>query len=87
MSRRRKKKPLEFSQKIVLLCVILVAFLDFATVVCAWFGRQAFDAVTIAMINAVIPTALGGYYAQNTISRCSVNKMNTAKSNTEETTI
>jgi len=71
---RRKKKKLQFSQKICVFGLILIVAVVAANFILLWFGREPMTDVTTISITVFGGFATGGYFALCGVRDCSKNK-------------
>jgi len=71
---RRKKKKMQFSQKICVFGLVLIVAVIAANFILLWFGREPMTDVTTISITVFGGFATGGYFALCGVRDCSKNK-------------
>ena len=80
----KKKKPIQFSKKVVVYAMTLIPVAVCGNFVLAWFGRETLSEMVIAIITAFSAFITGGYFALSGVRDCSKNKHG-VKENDDET--
>jgi len=75
---KNKKPKMQFSQKMCVVSLSLVAFMLVSNVVLAWFGKQLLDNITVATITMFGGFCTGGYFTLSGVRDCSKNKLDAA---------
>jgi hypothetical protein len=72
--KKRKKKKMEFSQKVCIIGLAMVAFMLVSNVALAYLGRQPLNDITVACVSCFGGFATGGYYTLAGARHASLNK-------------
>lgn len=70
----KKKQPIQFSKKVVIYSMALVALTILGNFILAWCGRETLSEMTIAVITSFSAFITGGYFTLSGVRDCSKNK-------------
>lgn len=74
MEMAKKKVKIQFSKKVVVYSMGLVALTILGNFILAWCGRETLSEMTIAVITTFSAFITGGYFTLSGVRDCSKNK-------------
>jgi len=74
MNKKRGKKKLQFSQRVVIYSMTLIPMCIIGNFILSWCGRETLSDMVISVIGSFSAFITGGYFALSGARDCSKNK-------------